>query len=1029
MVHGGTGKRAERPFSASELEANRQHLLARDAGVEAWARNIIASGAHAIPLVRARKRPAVRRWQDAPAMPVAMIVDHLRTRPDGDRPATEGMYGGGNIGVHLGASGANGWIAWDADAADAAQALQDAGYPADTIPANAGNPAHAHAGGRHRFWSVPAAWGVKGRDLTLSNFTVTLANGGKVDVLVGDRYAVLPPSYLNEPANVQSDTEPAFPAFYAASSGGVMSGVVPPELPVEFWPEHFLDACGVERVEPDPAVAALRVPIKRKTVLEAAEERCLGGSSGELSEKIDAVPMSTWREMDTLGYIQDSDKVSSCGCAKGHCSLQSSPTPGLELHDGCAYGHSVHVYSGSTMAHLAANGQHEAHMSWPAFIAGMYGREFADVCREAGIEMRSERPELGSITAGDFEQWADEYEQAGNHAQAQAMREQAAKQRAAVHAWMVTQGEVFLTQPVVGAVTPEPEPEPEPERPTLTVIQGGLDPAPPIGNLGGPAPAVKAGLDPAPQIGTLPTAAEKRLWTDENGQRVQPSTPTSPIGPMPSAPVPETAHGGGAVDHPPSPAPDAQPQTEARVIQQKARKALLYASEAALLDRIFCTELMAGIRERSRLAMVSPTMQLLADLSGVLSLVPPDVQFPPILGEVPSGFNFAHAVVARSGSGKGGSKNVTFEPAWPAAEGGWQPPQLPPKVPSGPAPGSGEVMANFFARIEEDENGVLVSVPKNAAARWYWPEITKIDAVKGKSGSTFSSELCQAWSSEDLGSLTKNSPGFCEAHTYRVCMIFGAQVLTIGTMYDPDASGMGLSQRLWLVSGVDPARPEKGSPEYEELMRTRHKPTKWLLVLPFFKPGEVEVDDEVAYEMRVIKSDLDDAEETREVELATHTALMRARLALAASIYHGEGCAITMKWWRWTEHLEEHHLRVRRAAEIAMSVATIGKTESEGRNAARRESARGDAQHALEMQKALVRARAGIGIDGGFTAGELAQTGRYRGYRRENAEALAESLVAAGLFTKAIESRPHHGDLLCYRVSAAGMTEDVYDAA
>lgn len=983
----------EVPFTAAEDAAIDAALAARATNNSTWATITTAAQFHAVPLKRGRKTPSNSGWTSAPALNEKSIGAHLD--------------GGGNVGALLGASGERGLIAWDLDNELATEAVTAAGYRTITIPANSYNPNHSKGrfGGRHAVWAVPAEWGVDGMSLTAPNATVTLANGGTADVLTGAKFIVLPPSVLCEEGHL---------AYYNPA-GAAWPGPVEP-LPVEYWPDRWRPA---DTPEPPAGLEAFRVDIRPKTVFDAAEERYLSGGSIELTEKVDAVPMGTWLAMDTDGLIEVLDQVSSCGCHKGRFKYQSSPT-GLELHDGCAFGHSVHVHSGSCAAVLASNNEHRDHMSWPDFIAGMYGRSFRDVAREAGIELHQQREELGGITAAEFEADADRQEALGNLDRARDLRLTAARRRADVQAYMEQQGEVFLAGPVLGvptALSPTPASAnaPETERPQLTVIPGGLDPAPRIGTIGS-----SVGPSPAPSIGTIPKPTT--TWTPEpiNGEPEAEPVHSGSIGPRPSAPVPTVTDTPAPETVSGEPAPSADEQIQA--IKQRARTQLLYASEKALYDRIFCTELMAGLRERSRVAMVSPTMKLMADLSAVLSLIPPTLTIPAIVTDKRSGFNSIHSVVARSGSGKGGADDASFVPVWKPTPG-FVMPGMPPRIPASRAVGSGEVIASRFASVEEDESGAKVAKVHTENGRLYWPEITKIAAVKGKNNSTLAAELCQLWSSEGLGSDTKNDAAFCDPHTYRATVTIGSQLATIALLYDPAASLMGLSQRIWLVSGEDTESPERDTPEWWALMKARPDSTKWTLEIPRFPVGDVEVDDEVAVEVRIMAYDLRHGEETQEVELRTHTALMRLRYALAAAVYHGEEPRITKQWWDWTAELAEHHHRVRRAAMIAAGIGSVGEATQQGVKEALKKQAREATEHTLAMQGSLKWARK---RDAPFTSSQMGHPGGANSYRRANHSDIAADLVTAGLIEQVLEQLPTDpGPVLRYRVTELGRTQDV----
>lgn len=944
---------SEIPFTPAEHKAIDAKLADRRPINSAWAAGL-ADAFHVLPLERARKRPVNRGWPTAPALTEAALAWHLDQ--------------GGNIGALLGASGERGLIAWDADNAAGAEAIEAAGYTPFAIPANALNPNHSKGryGGRHFLWSVPAEWGVSGMELTSPRATVTLANGGTVDVLAGPKFLVLPPSILCEEGHLN---------HYNPAEGWTPS---PPPLPREFWPDW---ARPEGTPEPPAELAALRVDIRKRTAFERAEERMLSAGSRALTELIDGVPMATWLAMDDQRYIEVLDTAGSCGCPKGRFSLQSSAT-GMELHDGCAYGRGVHVYSGTLAAHLAGNGETRDHMSWPDFIAGLYGRSFRDVVRDAGIELRAERQELDHVTAEQLDQAAGEAEARGDTARAEELRVAAAKQRAAVMAYAEQHGEVFLTEAAVGGVPAAPIPAVG-VAPQLTLIAGGapLQSAPAIGTLG---VAVDGSLALKPEPAPVETVAAEPAAAPV----VEPATEPG-MAPAATEPAAQPAAEPVAAD---------DPAGRTQAVKDRAREALHHSVEPELLERLFCTKELQRVRKRAEEGLAPPVLALTADLAGVLSLVPPTTRIPPIVMNRQSGFNAIYSSVAESGGGKSGTASVSFNPV--AGAVGLPKPFVPPCMPLG----SGPAMAELFVTMEKDkETKERYPVVHNDSARVYWPEISRMDATKTQSGSTLSAEMCQAFSSEELGSLTKTNCAFALPHSYRLIMAMGSQLATAGAALDPLSALMGLSQRVWWVCGETFDVPVEGTPEFEawaERIPDSMKGDDDGLVdlpIPAFPAGNVPVDREVRIEVRKIRMRLQAAKRDPETALETHTALIRLRWAFAAAVYHGETPAITKKWWDWTSIFEEHHRRVRRACQIAQPLLRTGEAVQAGILDDIRASTREAAQHRDAKQNLLRWARAQHVAGKQFTAAQGANSGKAGSYRRQHGAQLVQELVEDGL--------------------------------
>lgn len=167
-------------------------------------------GAHLVPLRKAKKAPMSERWPMAAALTVNDAEAHLER--------------GGNVGINLASSR---MICLDAENFAGTAAVNDAGFSLTVIPAKAQvphptnpNPAKDKRGGSHTWLRIP-----DGIDpVTLHTvLAIKLPNGGLIDMLAGPRFAVAPPSQLDEAPGYQ----------YAPAVGGILdpeSGLT--ELPV-----------------------------------------------------------------------------------------------------------------------------------------------------------------------------------------------------------------------------------------------------------------------------------------------------------------------------------------------------------------------------------------------------------------------------------------------------------------------------------------------------------------------------------------------------------------------------------------------------------------------------------------------------------------------------------------------------------------------------------------------------------------------------------------------------------------------------
>ena len=124
-------------------------------------------------------------------------------------------------------------------------------------------------------------------------------------------------------------------------------------------------------------------------------------------------------------------------------------------------------------------------------------------------------------------------------------------------------------------------------------------------------------------------------------------------------------------------------------------------------------------------------------------------------------------------------------------------------------PGSGEGINHVFAyydkkthKTEWKRHNVYLSVP----------EVDTLGNLDKRNGSTLLSQMCKAWSGEDLTFAYVDQTKALEipAHSYRLCMVVGIQPGRAGTLLD--ATDSGVPQRfLWLPTD-DPNILDKRTP-------------------------------------------------------------------------------------------------------------------------------------------------------------------------------------------------------------------------
>lgn len=150
-------------------------------------------GAHLMPLVNTAKQPTSKKWTLAVALTVNDADAHLAR--------------GGNIGVNLASSRL---ICLDTEHIASTDAVKRAGFTLTVITAKAQVPTSPKYGGSHTWLRVPES--IDAVSLRTDRIGITLPGGGTIDVLAGARYAVAPPSRIDE--------APGF--VYAPCRGGAL---------------------------------------------------------------------------------------------------------------------------------------------------------------------------------------------------------------------------------------------------------------------------------------------------------------------------------------------------------------------------------------------------------------------------------------------------------------------------------------------------------------------------------------------------------------------------------------------------------------------------------------------------------------------------------------------------------------------------------------------------------------------------------------------------------------------------------------
>ncbi len=178
--------------------------------------------------------------------------------------------------------------------------------------------------------------------------------------------------------------------------------------------------------------------------------------------------------------------------------------------------------------------------------------------------------------------------------------------------------------------------------------------------------------------------------------------------------------------------------------------------------------------------MCSPWAVLACCTARILTLVPPTVTLPPIVGG-PGSLNWFAAIVAKSGGGKGAANAVATK--------------LVPGDIHVRGAGSGEGMIEAYDRKNEPQDhttAVLFSVD----------EVDSLTSLQARSGQTTMSVIRSGFSGETLGYSYRNrSKERVDAHTYRMTMIVSVQPERAEGLF-ADAGG-GTPQRFMWFPGRD----------------------------------------------------------------------------------------------------------------------------------------------------------------------------------------------------------------------------------
>lgn len=320
--------------------------------------------------------------------------------------------------------------------------------------------------------------------------------------------------------------------------------------------------------------------------------------------------------------------------------------------------------------------------------------------------------------------------------------------------------------------------------------------------------------------------------------------------------------------------------------------------EAAQAEEAFWAQrpVLLHIQRFAAVRRANPYATLGAVLRRVITLVPPSVQLPPIIGHNAS-VNLFTASVGKSGQGKDiangvGAAAISFLNRDGTAL----------DDPPSPGIGSGEGLARYFRGHGSSEESAQV------AANVEVNEVGTMAALAERKGGTLVGELLKAFTGQALGfsNAQRATTTHIAAHTYRLCMGISAQPENAGFFLDREKDG--LPQRfLWLPIVNPYARPPGGEPPEEILPAKVVVPAFPTLIpdTPFLVGVPESVRSEIEHFRYLVEIGSDEVN-----PLDSHLMLLRLKVALGLTVLD-ERRDINQEDWRIAGQLIEISNRVR----------------------------------------------------------------------------------------------------------------------
>ncbi|MCA2302732.1 hypothetical protein JF770_04110 [Mycobacterium intracellulare] len=289
-------------------------------------------------------------------------------------------------------------------------------------------------------------------------------------------------------------------------------------------------------------------------------------------------------------------------------------------------------------------------------------------------------------------------------------------------------------------------------------------------------------------------------------------------------------------------------------------------------------ESLQQIYQTARGRLVSPWAVLAHCAANALSVVPPFVQLPPLIGG-PGSLNMLFATVARSGGGKDAAAAVADY-----------------LTPDATAPvrnlGSGEGLVEEY-RIPAGKEDKKLGMPddQRPAIRFVADEVDAVLALGSRTGSTILPTLRSSFSGATLGASTVRSGGFhLRKHSYRLTLVMSVQPARAGWLLD-DAGG-GTPQRFAWFPARDPRADGRigGERHNEAPLKLPTGPDRWGDTHRELEVPEL-VSDYVRDAARRRNLDLEDEE-----ELDGHAVFAREKIAMALAVLDGRTEMTSADW-------------------------------------------------------------------------------------------------------------------------------------